>query len=47
MNIGRAIDYVMSQIFEPSLQWAINHPIIACVIVGVLLYWAVREYRML
>lgn len=46
-GMDRAIDYVMRNFFEPGLQWTLNHPVISVVIVGVLIYWAVRGYRML
>jgi hypothetical protein len=46
-RMDRAIEYIMRNLFEPGLQWTLNHPIISIVIVGVLIYWAVRGYRML
>jgi hypothetical protein len=45
--MDRAIEYIMRNLFEPGLQWTLNHPVISVVIVGVLIYWAVRGYRML
>jgi hypothetical protein len=45
--MDRAIDYVMRNFFEPGLQWTLNHPIISVFFVVVLIYWAVRGYRML
>ena len=47
VEMDRAIEYIMRNIFEPGLQWTLNHPLISVVIVGVLIYWAVRGYRML
>jgi hypothetical protein len=46
-RMDRAIEYIMRNFFEPGLQWTLNHPVISVVIVGVLIYWAVRGYRML
>ena len=46
-TMDRAIEYIMRNLFEPGLQWTLNHPLISVVIVGVLIYWAVRGYRML
>jgi hypothetical protein len=37
----------MRNVFEPGLQWTLNHPVISVLIIGVLIYWAVRGYRML
>lgn len=45
--MDRAIDYIMRNLLEPALQWTLNHPLVSVVIVGVLIYWAVRGYRML
>lgn len=45
--IGKFIDGLFQNVFEPSLAWAIAHPIVSVVIVAVLLYWAMRGYRML
>lgn len=45
--IGKAIDYGLRHVFEPGLYWVLNHPLISVVAVGVLVYWAVRGYRML
>jgi hypothetical protein len=46
-KFGKAIDYSLRYVFEPALQWVINHPIISVVVVVVLIYFAVRNYRML
>jgi hypothetical protein len=45
--MDRAIDYLLRNFFEPALQWTLNHPVVSVVVVGVLIYWAVRGYRML
>jgi hypothetical protein len=45
--MGRAIDYVVQSILEPSLEWVLNHPIISVVIVAALIFFSVRNYRML
>jgi len=45
--MGKAIDYVMINIFEPSLNWALQHPFLSVVIVGALIFFACRNYRML
>ncbi|MBM2803406.1 MAG: hypothetical protein HW419_1299 [Deltaproteobacteria bacterium] len=46
-KFGKAIDYSSHYVFEPALQWVINHPIISVVVVVVMIYFAVRNYRML
>jgi hypothetical protein len=45
--MDRAIDYIVQNIFEPSLNWVLNHPIISVLVVGALIYFSVRNYRML
>ena len=45
--MGKAVDFVLINFFEPSLQWAINHPILSVLIVGALIFFAARNYRML
>ena len=45
--MGKAIDYIVQNIFEPSLVWVLNHPIISVVVVGALIFFAARNYRML
>jgi len=45
--LNKGIDYVLRHLFEPGLAWVLNHPLISVVVVGVLIYWAVRGYRML
>jgi hypothetical protein len=45
--MGRFIDYVLYNIFEPALGWVINHPIISVLVVGALIFFSVRNYRML
>lgn len=45
--MARAIDYIVQNIFEPSLNWVLNHPIISVLVVGALIYFSVRNYRML
>ncbi|MGE5219941.1 MAG: hypothetical protein ACM3SP_23310 [Chloroflexota bacterium] len=45
--MGKFIDYVVVNIFEPSLEWVLNHPIISVLAVGALIFFSVRNYRML
>ena len=45
--MGRAVDYILINFFEPSLHWALNHPILSVVVVGLLIFFACRNYRML
>ncbi|HME61965.1 MAG TPA: hypothetical protein VKH62_12025 [Candidatus Binatia bacterium] len=45
--MGRAVDYIIQNIFEPSLNWALSHPILSVVAVAALIYFSVRNYRML
>jgi len=46
-KFDKAIDYSLKYAFEPALHWVINHPIISVVVVGLLIFFAVRNYRML
>lgn len=45
--MSRAIDYIVQNIFEPSLNWVLNHPIISVIAVAALIFFSVRNYRML
>jgi hypothetical protein len=46
-RFNKLIDYLSGHFFEPSLNWAIDHPIISTVAVVALIYISVRNYRML
>ena len=46
-KLGKVFDYSLKYVFEPALHWVINHPIISVVVVVVLIFFAVRNYRML
>lgn len=37
----------LRHVFEPGLNWVIDHPIISVAVVVVLIYFSVRNYRML
>ncbi len=45
--MGRIIDYTLYNIFEPALGWVLNHPILSGLGVLALIYFSVRNYRML
>ena len=45
--VGKAVDYILINIFEPCLYWALNHPILSVVVVGALIFFACRNYKML
>ena len=45
--MNRAVDYVVQSIFEPALTWVMDHPIISVLAVGALIFFSVRNYRML
>lgn len=46
-EIGKLIDLGLRYVFEPGLNWVLDHPIISLVIVVGLVYWSARGYRML
>jgi len=45
--MGKFVDYVFNNIFEPFLGWVLHHPIISVLVVGALIFFSVRNYRML
>lgn len=47
MDLSRMFDLIVQRAFEPLLNWSLNNPIISAAVVLVLVYWAVRGYRML
>ncbi len=46
-RVNRFIDYLSRHVFEPGLGWVIDHPIVSVVVVVALIYFSVRNYRML
>jgi len=46
-EISKLIDLGLRYVFEPGLNWVLDHPIISLVIVVGLVYWSARGYRML
>jgi len=45
--MSRFLESVMSNIFEPALGWVLSHPIVSGIAVLLLIYFSVRNYRML
>jgi hypothetical protein len=45
--MGKFIDYVFNNVFEPFLGFVLNHPIVSVVVLGAMIFFAVRNYRML
>ncbi len=46
-EISRLIDLGLRYVFEPGLNWVLDHPIISLLVVVGLVYWSARGYRML
>ena len=46
-QISKLIDLGLRYVFEPALNWVLDHPIISLLMVVGLVYWAARGYRML
>jgi hypothetical protein len=46
-EIGKVIDFSLRYVFEPGLNWVLDHPIISLLLVVGLVYWSARGYRML
>jgi hypothetical protein len=46
-RIENFFDVAMRYVFEPGLNWVLQHPIVSVVVVVALVYWSVRGYRMM
>lgn len=46
-HFNKVVDYSVRNILEPGLNWVMNHPIVSVVAVVALIYFSVRNYRML
>jgi hypothetical protein len=46
-QISRYVDLALRYVFEPALNWVVDHPFISVLIVAVLVLWSARGYRML
>jgi hypothetical protein len=46
-QIGRVFDLAMRYAFFPALDWVLAHPIISLAAVAFLVFWSVRNWRML
>ena len=45
--LSRYFELLSRQALEPALAWVINHPIVSLVVVFVMVYVSMRNYRML
>jgi hypothetical protein len=46
-RINKVFELSLRYVFEPGLNWVLEHPFISVVVVVVLVYWSVRGYRIL
>jgi hypothetical protein len=46
-RLEKLFEYALRYALEPGLHWVIDHPIVSVVVVFLLVYWAVRGYRMI
>ena len=46
-TLARWLQLSMRDVFEPSLNWVLSHPLISVAAVFFVLYVSVRNYRML
>jgi hypothetical protein len=46
-SLEKLFDLSLRYVFEPGLNWVIDHPAVAVVAVVGLVYWSVRGYRMI
>ena len=44
---AQLLDWLRRYVFEPGLDWVLEHPIVSVLVVIGLIYWSVRGYRML
>lgn len=45
--LSRYFDLISRHALEPALAWVINHPIVSLIVVFVMVYVSMRNYRML
>ena len=45
--MSRFVDYMLFNFFEPALGWVLSHPILSTLGVAALIFFSVRNYRML
>lgn len=45
--MSKFIDQIVTNVFEPVLGWVLNHPLLSVLAVGALIFFSVRNYRML
>ncbi|HEY7168469.1 MAG TPA: hypothetical protein VIB79_28185 [Candidatus Binatia bacterium] len=46
-RLSKVFDGAVRYVFEPGLNWVIDHPWISVAAVILLVYWSVRGYRMI
>jgi hypothetical protein len=46
-RLTKFFDLSLRYVFEPGLNWVIDHPLISVAVVIGLVYWSVRGYRMI
>jgi hypothetical protein len=46
-HLERLYNLSLRYVFEPGLNWVIDHPIVSVAVVAALIYFSVRNYRML
>jgi len=45
--LSRYFELLSRHALEPALMWVLNHPIVSLVVVFVIVYVSMRNYRML
>lgn len=45
--LDKFFDFSVRFVFEPGLNWVIDHPVVSVAAVVGLVYWSVRGYRMI
>ncbi|HVO91648.1 MAG TPA: hypothetical protein VMT22_02355 [Terriglobales bacterium] len=46
-HLNKLLDLSLRNVLEPGLNWVLNHPVVSVVVIAALIYFSVRNYRML
>ena len=46
-HVNKLLDLTLRHVIDPGLNWVLSHPLISVVVIAVLIYFSVRNYRML
>ena len=46
-HVNKLLDLTLRHVIDPGLNWVLNHPLVSVVVIAALIYFSVRNYRML